>query len=136
MVVCANAGMDQDCNRENHELTSRFDSSSKTFRRCEVRRGDACDACEVLSKPFFSRWPIWRMSSFLLSVVHEQDFVSSESNEGNDSPTSNDRSFGSNDADIDPHPATLPPTNAVGHIDLQNGEFVREMLTSALHKRL
>ena len=33
---------------------------------------------------------------------------------GDDSPTCNDRSLGSNDADIDPHPPTLPPTNTIG----------------------
>ena len=38
----------------------------------------------------------------------------SESNEGDDSPTCNDRSLVSNNADIDPHPTTLPPTNTIG----------------------
>ena len=70
------------CRNATGKITSSADSSSETFRRpicAKVRRGDACDACEVLSKPFsaFSRRPIClRMPSFLLSVLHEQDFVS------------------------------------------------------------
>ena len=35
----------------------------------------------------------------------------------------NDRSLGSNDADIDPHPATLPPTNTIGHTIGHNSLF-------------
>ena len=88
------------------------------------------DACEVLSKPFSAGGPFGecRRSCYqfytnkTLSASLQQDEAkaeSAESNEGDDlSPTCNDRSLGSNDADIDPHPPTLPPTNTIGHNSL------------------
>ena len=60
------------------------------------------------------------------SLQRNEAKAESKSYEGDDSPTSNDRSLGSNDAYIDPHPATLPPTNTIGHIDWKNGEFVAQ----------
>ena len=59
------------------------------------------------------------------SLPRDEAKAESKSNEGDDSPTCNDRSLGSNDAH--PHPATLPPTNTIGHIaDRKNGEFVAQ----------
>ena len=60
------------------------------------------------------------------SLQRDEAKAESKSNEGDDSPTCNDRSLGSNDAYIDPHPAILPPTNTIGHIDWKNGEFVAQ----------
>ena len=60
------------------------------------------------------------------SLQRDEANPESENNEGDDSPTRNDRSLGSNDTYIDPRPATLPPTNKIGQIDLQNGEFVAQ----------
>ena len=110
------------CRNATGKITSSADSSSETVRRCaKVLRGDAC---EVLSKPFSAGGPCGgcRRSCYqsythkTLSASPQQDEAKaeSESNEGDDSPTCNDRSLGSNDAGIDPHPATLPPTNTIG----------------------
>ena len=54
------------------------------------------------------------------SLQRDEAKAESKSNEGDDSPTCSDLSLGSND------PATLPPTNTIGHIDWKNGEFVAQ----------
>ena len=60
------------------------------------------------------------------SLQRDEAKAESKSNEGVDSPPCSDLSLGSNDAYIDRHPATLPPTNTIGHIDWKNGEFVAQ----------
>ena len=61
-----------------------------------------------------SSYQLYTNKTLSASLQQDEAKAESESNEGDDSPTCNDRSLGSNDADIDLHPPTLPPTNTIG----------------------
>ena len=114
------------CRNVTGKLTCFTDASWETFRRsAEVRRDDAY---EVLSQHFSagggpfggyhrSCYQAFTNKTLLARLQRDESKAESENNEGDASPTCDDRSLGSNDAD--PHPITIRRRSGVPSTDFK-----------------